>query len=613
MMEQGLFLLFFEILGGLALFIFGMQIMTEGLRVAAGNRLRGILAGATRNGITGITLGTTLGFLVQSSAATVMLVGFINAGLMTLTQSVPVMFGANIGTTISMQLISFKLGAYCFLAITLGFIIQMAAPQPGIKAGGKALLGFGLLFLGMNIMGDAIKPYRETLAPMLTHVDGSSLRGMLLGIGAGTLITAVIQSSGATIGMVFAMINAGIITELSGAYPIIIGANVGTCMTALLGCIGTNIEARRSAASHLYFNIYSAVFGVVTAPLIYRFMPMAADDLVHQAANANTIKMAASALILLPIYPLFARVVVLLTPSRTTPPEPSFLDEKLHAMPEQAIAASILELRRVARMCMHSLKMAEEIFSRADRKKIQIIRLKEDSIDTIKLAVNDYLAGMTSHYLSKRQSILIQHVNRCMSNLERIGDHIERMCELTEARAKQPQAQFETEIQTRIFALFSASEQVLSLVIDSLDPERKDFQIMARNILAARDHYMQISLECKSVFNDKIASHGIGMAPLAGIYLTQYIDALDRIVKHSKMIALVESQPQFWIKRKKLRRIVDEAPDYHPIEHEEPPHPSHETPPPEPAPAAAPAPLSPPAEPAIKTDYLDKLQAEDYL
>ncbi|MDD2236316.1 MAG: Na/Pi cotransporter family protein [Kiritimatiellae bacterium] len=608
MIEQQYILLVFEILGGLALFIFGMHIMTEGLRNAAGNRLRSILAGATRNGISGITLGTSLGFLVQSSAATVMLVGFINAGLMTLTQSVPVMLGANVGTTISMQLISFKLGAYCFVAITLGFIIQMTAPKPGGKAAGKALMGFGLLFLGMNIMSEAIKPYREVLAPMLAHVDGRTLSGTLMGIAAATLITGIIQSSGATIGMVFAMIHAGIITDLSGAYPVILGANIGTCMTAILGCIGTNIEARRSAASHLFFNLYSAAFGVLTAPLIYRFMPMLSNDLVHQAANANTIKMAASALVILPIYPLYARTVRLLTPSRTAPPEPSFLDDSLYAMPEQAIAASILELRRVARLCMQSLRCTQEIFTDPERKKIQRIRLNEESIDTVKLAVNDYLAGMTSHYLSKRQSILIQHINRCMANLERIGDHIERMCELTEARAKVPQARFEDDVLGRIFALFSAAERVLSLVIDSLDPERKDFQEMAQSILSARDNYMRLSLECKSLFNDKIASRGVGMAPLAGIYLTQFIDALDRIVKHSKMIALVESQPQFWIKRKKLHRIAEEAPAYQaaPIE------PEKQTAVPS-APAAPATPPQPAVNPLDKTDYLDKLQAEDYL
>lgn len=607
MIEQQYILLVFEILGGLALFIFGMHIMTEGLRTAAGSRLRAILAGATRNGISGITLGSSLGFLVQSSAATVMLVGFINAGLMTLTQSVPVMLGANVGTTISMQLISFKLGAYCFCAITLGFIIQMAAPKPGGKAAGKALLGFGLLFLGMNIMSEAIKPYRELLAPMLAHVDGKTLSGTLLGIGAATLITGVIQSSGATIGMVFAMIHAGIITDLSGAYPVILGANIGTCMTAILGCIGTNIEARRSAASHLFFNLYSAAFGVLTAPLIYRFMPLLSHDLVHQAANANTIKMAASALLILPIYPLFARLVKLLTPSRALPPEPSFLDDHLHAMPEQAIAASILELRRVARMCMQSLKYTQEIFTAPNRKKIQHIRLNEESIDTIKLAMNDYLAGMTSHYLSKRQSILIQHINRCMSNLERIGDHIDRMCELTEARAKAPQARFEQEILDRVFALFSAAERVLSLVIDSLDPERKDFQEMASSILSARDNYMRLSLECKSLFNDKVASRGVGMSPLAGIYLTQFIDALDRIVKHSKMIALVESQPQFWIKRKKLRRVAEEAPAYIPATPEPGDHAGH------PPATPTPPPEEPPPPATGKTDYLDKLQAEDYL
>jgi phosphate:Na+ symporter len=580
---QELFFLIFRVLGGLALFIFGMHIMTDGLKQAAGKRLRTILAKATRNGTAGITLGTSIGVLVQSSAATVMLVGFINAGLMTLAQSVPVMLGANVGTTIAMQLISFKLSAYCYFAITVGFVLQMVIANTKGKAAAKALMGFGLLFMGMSLMSETISPYREVLSPYLAHIDGKTLGGTLLGVGIATGITAIIQSSGATIGMVFAMISAGVITDLSGAYPIILGANIGTCMTALLGSIGTNIQARRSAISHLTFNVLSAIFGILTAPFFYWSMPYLTDDLIHQAANANMIKMVASALIVLPIYKLFARLVVLITPSRRIPPEPSFLDDSLLSRPERAIAAAIRELGRVAKICSGSLTMNAELFNGLNRRTIQAIRLNEQTINEVKLSMDDYLADMTRHYLSKRQSVLIQHVNRCMSNLERIGDHIDRIREITEARLKQEYTRFDKETLDHFFALYGAATVVLRLVIESMDPERRDFQQMAQSILSARDTYMQLSLEFKSMFNEKIATQGVGMAPIAGIYLTKYVDALDRIVKHAKTIALVESQPQFWIKRKKLRRIVEQAPAY-------------EVP-----------------EKVDMTDYLDKLQSEEYM
>jgi len=577
------FFLLFRVCGGLALFIFGMHVMTEGLRKAAGNRLRTILTKATRNGGAGITLGTSLGFLVQSSASTVMLVGFINAGLMTLAQSVPVMLGANIGTTLSMILISFKLSAYCFFAITLGFLLQIAFPNEKVKAGGQSLLGLGLLFLGMSTMSEAIYPYREVLAPLLAHVDGRTWSGALLGVGLATAITAIIQSSGATIAMAFAMISAGVITDLSGAYPIILGANIGTCMTALLGSIGTNIQARRSAISHLTFNVMSAAFGLLTAPLFYRFIPLLTDELRSQAAYANTLKMVLSALIILPFYPLFAKLVTWITPSKRAMPEPSRLDDELLDHPEQAIGAAILELRRVAGMCAQSLFQTTELFRAIKRSAIQEIVLNESSINAIKLSMTDYLNDMTRHYLSKRQTVMIQHIDHCMSNLERIGDHIDRLREIAQARVKIPLARFDEEMITQLFGLFASASKVLHLVIESLDPEKKDFQKVAEEILQARDEYMALSMEANSLLLDKVARQGVGLAPVAGIYFNYYVVTLNRIVKHAKTIALVQSHPDFWIKRKKLKRVAAEAPNY-------------ELP-----------------KLIDITDHLDKLQSEDYL
>jgi phosphate:Na+ symporter len=206
----------FSVLGGLALFIFGMNIMTDGLKRCAGDSLRHILARATHNRLNGLGLGTTLGFLVQSSAATVMLVGFINAGLMTLNESVPVMLGANIGTTLSMQLISFKLADYCFVAITLGVLLNIVSPQLRVKQAGQALLGFGLLFLGMSTMSAAIAPHRDAFIPLFAQINGATPGGLLRGILLATAVTGIIQSSGAMIGMSFALIQAGVITDLSG-------------------------------------------------------------------------------------------------------------------------------------------------------------------------------------------------------------------------------------------------------------------------------------------------------------------------------------------------------------------------------------------------------------
>ncbi|NCC52267.1 MAG: Na/Pi cotransporter family protein [Spartobacteria bacterium] len=554
-----LFFLIFAVLGGLALFIFGMNVMTDGLKKVAGSGLRTILARTTRNPLAGISLGTVLGFLVHSSATTVMLVGFVNAGLMTLIEAIPTMLGANIGTTLSMQVISFKLDKYCFFAIAIGFIINMASPNMKTKNIGRAIMGFGLLFLGMRTMSEAIKPHREALAPLLCRVDGSSLGGMLFGVLIATSITGVIQSSGATIGMCYALISAGVFTNFQQVYPIVLGAHIGTCATGLLGSIGTNIEARRTAISHLVFNIANVLMAIIAAPLFFKIIPMTSSDLIHQTANLHTAVITSAALLLLPFSRPYARFITLIVPSRKAPPQPSFLDNKLLARPEKAIAAGIQELQRVASICAQSLRLNAELLFKSDRKIIQTIKLNEKIVNEIKTSMRIYIKSLTSRYLSRRQAILLQHLDHCMSDIERIGDHIDEFCDLSISRNKMmPDTLVDSESFERLFNLYKKSLDVLFLVIDSLNPDKQDFQETARRIMEARDEYMKMSLDAKGEFFSKLANHEV--TPIAGIYYSEYTSALDRIVRHSKTIALAERQPDFWIKRKKLDKVAESPP-----------------------------------------------------
>lgn len=560
-----IFFLVFMVMGGLALFIFGMNVMTEGLRTAAGSQLRVILAKTTGNRFMGLGLGTVLGFLVHSSAATVMLVGFINAGLMSLLQSVPAMLGANVGTTLSMQMISFKLDEYCYFAITLGFIINMVARGAKAKSMGRALLGFGLLFLGMKTMSGAIAPHRDLLKPVMAHVDGSTLQGMILGVLVSTAITGVIQSSGATIGMCYALVHAGVFTSLAEVYPIVLGANIGTCATALLGSIGTNIEARRAAISHLVFNVLGTIPAVAAAPFFLNLAMRSSGDLVHQTANVNTIVMVTRALIVLPITPLFAKLIVFLTPSRLPAPQPSFLANELVATPETAISAAVQELQRIARVCARSMRLNADLMFDPSKKILQAIKLNEGVINEIKTAMKDYLTKLSHRQLSERQAIIILHLDRCMTDIERIGDHIEQIADISWARRqKKSEAIFDEQSFAEMFALYEKALQVLGLVIESLDVRHGDFQDIAKRILAMRDEYIALNIETRSHFIGKIARQE--MPPLCGIYYAGYLSAFERIVKHSKSIALAEQQPQFLIKRGKLGQVAPQAPDFKPPE-----------------------------------------------
>ncbi|MGB4047054.1 MAG: Na/Pi symporter [Kiritimatiellia bacterium] len=411
-----LFFLIFEVLGGLALFILGMSIMSDGLRTAAGSGLRILLTKATANRFAGLALGTLLAFLVHSSAASVMFVGFINAGLMNLTQAIAPMLGTNLGTSLSMQLVSFKLTDYAYVGIVFGLILQMAVPRPRIKCLGKALVGFGLLFLGMKVMSGAVAPHRDLLRQYLTGINGQALSGRLLGVGLAFALTAIIQSSGATIGMAFALADAGVFDSLWQTYPIVIGAQIGTCATAILGSIGTGIDSRRAAVGNLLTNVNNAVISILLAPLWIPLLEGSSASLVRQTANTHTFLMLQNCLVFMPIVPLYARFLRRIVPSRTPPPEPSFLRPELLATPEQA--------------------------------------------------------------------------------------------------------------------------------------------------LAARADYMEGSFITRNHFNEEVSRHA--MTPVAGMYFSEYISALDRIVRHARNIALSEKEPQFWIKRSKLGKRVEFSPEPEP-------------------------------------------------
>jgi len=545
----------FAIAGGLALFIFGMHTMTDGLRGFAGANLRRILSKATRNRLNGTGLGTLLGFLVQSSASTVMLVGFINAGLMTLGQSVPVMLGANIGTSLSMQLISFKLADYCFLAIALGFLLRTVGPKPRLKAVGTALLGFGLLFLGMSTMSGASAPHRDAFIPLFEQIDGSTASGMILGILLAALITGVIQSSGAVIGMTFALIEAGVITDLPGAFPIIIGANIGTCVTALLGSIGTHIDARRSAISHLLFNIFSTAVAALAAPLFFQWVPTLGSDLVHQAANANTIKMVVTALLVLPFAPLHAALVRLIVPSRKTPPQPSFLNEDLIPMPEQALHATMRELRRMTELCRESLVLDEQLLDERDTRAIRTVYQNEKTIDAVKLALGDYLTQITSRFLSRRQAVLAQHLDRCMTEIERIGDHLKVLCKLNEKIAPYAQHAFFAPCRQQLKELYVRINRLLGHLSDSLDPEHENFEETATAILANRKEFIEKKESAKKLITEHVGRNE--MPPMLGIYLNEYQMTFSKIARHCKTIAGAQKSPFFWLKQHKLDRPAD--------------------------------------------------------
>lgn len=555
------------VIGGLALFIFGMSVMTDALREAAGQRLKNILTVMTARRWTAFGLGTLFGGLVHSTATVMMVLGFVQAGLMTLVQAVPVIFGANVGTTFAMQAISFRLGDYALFAVAVGFLINMFGRGARQKKIGMALIGFGLLFLGMMLISDAIKPHREALKPILAGISADSLSGLLKGILMSVLLTAVIQSSGATIAMCFALTDAGVFTDVAQTMPIILGAHIGTCSTALIASIGVNNDARRTAFTHLIFNLFNVTLAcLLRGPIIWMLEtlnPIAdgatadvlAEAVKRQSANLHTLAMTLGALVLLPFTALFAKMLTRLIRGSQPDTEASYLDDNLLDYPEKAISACIRELQRVARICGDNFHRVGRVilfaYTNAD---VHTIQQNEQVINEVKVAMKDYLARLTRRYLSKRQAILVQHVSRCMVDLERIGDHLEDMCEISLHRKKNPEALVRKESFDMMFSLYESALHIFHLVVDSLDADSDAIQPLAQEVLAARSEYVQASADTRAHFRESVSKRII--SPIAGIAFSEYFSCLDRIVRHTRSIALAETEPQFWIKRTKLNKQV---------------------------------------------------------
>ena len=551
-------MLAFQVLGGLSLFIYGMHVMTRSLRTAAGSSLRTILARATRSRPQGVVFGTVFGFLAHSGAAVAMLAGFINAGVMTLEQAIAPVFGANIGTSLSMQLVSFHIADYCWAAIGIGFLLDALIPSERWRKLGDALIGFGLLFLGMDTISAAIAPHKEALAPYLAHIRGDVWTYRLLGVAISALLTALITSSGAMIGLCFALVTAGVFTRFDQVAVVVLGAHIGTCIVPIMAAIPMRIGAWRAAVAHLLFNLLNVAFALLAWPLfVWACEASAPGNLLRQAANLHTFAMVFATLLLLPFTGLFTRLVRFATPSKEPVPEPSFLDDKLLAKPEQALAAVIRELHRMAAICVDSMMLNGELILNPVRKTFRRLLSNEDIINEVRQSMGDYLGHLTDHYLSRRQTLFLQHLDRCMKDIERIGDHLTHIGETSIERFKITDAILPEDVFRTWFTLFCNAKHVVSLMAKSFDPDSNTFQNTALEILRARDAYMIQSMDAKAEFAG--AARDKRITPIGGYYLSRYIEDLDRLVRRAKSIAFAERQPDFWVKQAKFEKEAKEA------------------------------------------------------
>lgn len=425
------------LLGGLALFLYGMQMMSTGLEAAAGNRMKSILEKLTSNRIKGVLVGAAITAVIQSSSATtVMVVGFVNSGLMTLKQAVWVIMGANIGTTITGQLIALDIGAIAPLFAIAGVGAIMFIKSEKVHHISSIFAGLGILFMGMDMMGAAMSPLKESEAfiSLMTKFDNP-----LLGILVGALFTAVIQSSSESVGILQALASTGMI-PLSSAVFVLFGQNIGTCITAVLASIGMKVNAKRTTVIHLLFNIIGTVLFTViclVTPYVTWIEAMTPGDPVAQIANAHTVFNIVTTLLLLPFGTHMANIAVRILPdSKKADDEDLRLKyirpfESSYAIGHSAVAVSQVrdEVNRMRDMVAKNISDSFDSLVQYDEKLRKKVSEREEYIDFLNKGISEYIVSLMASEMNMSDSRKINGYYAIISNLERIGDHAVNLAE----------------------------------------------------------------------------------------------------------------------------------------------------------------------------------------
>lgn len=425
------------LLGGLALFLYGMQMMSTGLEAAAGNRMKSILEKLTSNRVKGVLVGAAITAVIQSSSATtVMVVGFVNSGLMTLKQAVWVIMGANIGTTITGQLIALDIGVIAPLFAIAGVGAIMFIKSEKVHHISSIFAGLGILFMGMDMMGAAMSPLKESEAfiSLMTKFDNP-----LLGILVGALFTAVIQSSSASVGILQALASTGMI-PLSSAVFVLFGQNIGTCITAVLASIGMKVNAKRTTVIHLLFNIIGTVLFTViclVTPYVTWIEAMTPGDPVAQIANAHTVFNIVTTLLLLPFGTHMANIAVRILPdSKKADDEDLRLKyirpfESSYAIGHSAVAVSQVrdEVNRMRDMVAKNISDSFDSLVQYDEKLRKKVSEREEYIDFLNKGISEYIVSLMASEMNMSDSRKINGYYAIISNLERIGDHAVNLAE----------------------------------------------------------------------------------------------------------------------------------------------------------------------------------------
>lgn len=533
-----------SLLGGLGLFLLGMKQMSDGLEKAAGAKMRGILEAVTTNRVMGTLVGILFCAVIQSSSATtVMVVSFVNAGMMTLYQAAGVIMGANIGTTITSQLVSFNLSAYAPLFLFIGVIMTQFVKNSRVKKIGEVVLGFGVLFMGLSLMSGSMSNLKDS--PQVVGIL-AELQNPLLGVLMGTVITAVIQSSSVTVSILLLMAQQGLI-ELPICFYIILGCNIGACMSALLASLSGKKDAKRAALIHLFFNIIGTIIIYIVLTVagkqVLALIMAISGDPGRCVANAHTLFKICQVIMLLPFTKGIVNLTYLAVPGEDTAGDEEYelfyIGKKTMFSPTTAVIEAVRELEHMGALAYENLNRGLDALIHLDEDKIEQVYKVEKQINFMNHAVTDYLVKINQLTLPIDDSMSIGALFHVVNDIERIGDHAENLADAARSRIEE-NISFSDISMKELKDMGAKVNTILEYSIDMFAHHTKEH---IQDIMDLENEIDEMERQFQKNHVDRLAKNECTAA--SGMIFSDVISGFERVADHATNIAyaLLEENP----------------------------------------------------------------------
>ena len=521
------------LIGGLALFLYGIEMMGRALRKAAGSAIRNAMDFISRTRFHGVLVGTVVTALLQSSSATtVMIVGFIHAGVLTFPKSIGLILGANIGSPVTAKIVSLNIDQIALPCLGLGFLLSLAARKRFWRQIGLVVMGFGMLFFGLVVMKAAVAGHREAIKAWFALHASGNFSGSLTAFLIAMIATAIVQSSGATIAMVVALASEEVISDLAMAITLLLGAGVGTCVTAILACLKSSRPAQRAAVAHLVHN----VIGVVITVMLYRFylavVPRTASDMAGQVANCHFAIKAVNAILFLPFVTPFARFVTWLVPGEDKlNASPTFLDYSRVKDADAAFSEAAAEIRRICEIGTGMVQDSVGALLSGDEMTQERILKQENIIDDLCDVVTDFIFRASRNSLPTELRAEPAHLLHIMADVERIADHAENIVEMNPLY-RDPDATLSPEARRDLDELLGVLDKMSEETLRMLESPTRE---LAREIDLRRE-------EAKDRADEALAAHTKRLETgeckvLAGVVFDELVMNLRSVADHLRKIS----------------------------------------------------------------------------